>query len=208
MEINIDGNKYKIEVIRKNNKNTYIRVKKGVIYVSTSYLTSNLAIKKIIENNLTSVIKLINKDKLENDDDEYFNYFGKKYRVIYGFSETSFNEGVIYTSNKKNFTKYIDNEIWNVYLKHLCIYYEMFQEDIPKPNLKIRKMRSRWGVCNIKNHNVTLNYNLVKYDIRCLDYVIVHELSHFIYPNHSRDFWTLVGKYCPNYKVLRKKLRE
>ena len=54
-------------------------------------------------------------------------------------------------------------------------------------------MTSRWGVCNIKNHNVTLNYNLSKYDICCLDYVIVHELSHFIHPNHSRDFWHKVG---------------
>ena len=41
----------------------------------------------------------------------------------------------------------------------------------------------------------------------CLDYVIVHELSHFIYPNHSRDFWSLVGKYYPNYKECRKMLK-
>ena len=40
-----------------------------------------------------------------------------------------------------------------------------------------------------------------------LDYVIVHELSHFIYPNHSKDFWTLVGKYYPKYKEVRKYLR-
>ena len=81
-------------------------------------------------------------------------------------------------------------------------------EDIPVPNLKIRKMRTRWGVCNTKNHNVTLNYNLYKYDIECLDYVIIHELSHFIFPNHSKNFWQQVSKYCPNYKEIRRKLKD
>lgn len=69
-------------------------------------------------------------------------------------------------------------------------------------------MTSRWGVCNIKNHNVTLNSELSKYDINALDYVIVHELSHFIHHNHSKDFWLLVGKYYPNYKNIRKMLRN
>ena len=69
-------------------------------------------------------------------------------------------------------------------------------------------MTSRWGVCNIRSHNVTLNYHLLKYDICCLDYVIVHELSHFIHPNHSSDFWNLVGKYYPKYKNARKMLKE
>ena len=69
-------------------------------------------------------------------------------------------------------------------------------------------MTSRWGVCNIKNHNVTLNSELSTYNIECLNYVIVHELSHFIHPNHSKDFWFLVGKYYPNYKEIRKYLRN
>ena len=69
-------------------------------------------------------------------------------------------------------------------------------------------MKTRWGVCNTKNNNVTLNYELYKYDIGCLDYVIVHELSHFIEANHSKKFWMVVEKYYPNYKEMRKKLRE
>ena len=104
--------------------------------------------------------------------------------------------------------KYIDKEIARIYSERMEYYYNKFEERIPVPNLKIRKMTSRWGVCNIKNHNITLNYQLSKYDICCLDYVIVHELSHFIHPNHSRDFWNLVGKYYPDYKKCRKMLKE
>ena len=40
------------------------------------------------------------------------------------------------------------------------------------------------------------------------DYVIVHELCHIPEPNHSAAFWRLVGKYCPDYKQLRRQLQE
>ena len=83
----------------------------------------------------------------------------------------------------------------------------MFEENIPYPNLKIRKMKTRWGVCNRKNNNVTLNSELIKYGYDQIDYVITHELSHFVHFNHSKDFWMTVSKYCPNYKKIRKSLK-
>ena len=43
--------------------------------------------------------------------------------------------------------------------------------------------------------------------LECLDYVIVHELAHLIEPNHSKNFWNIVSKYCSHYKELRKELR-
>ena len=69
-------------------------------------------------------------------------------------------------------------------------------------------MKTRWGVCTKKNITVTLNTNLIKYDIECLDYVIIHELSHFIEFNHSTNFWKIVSKYCKNYKEIKRKLKE
>ena len=44
--------------------------------------------------------------------------------------------------------------------------------------------------------------------MKCLDYVIVHELSHLVYANHSKDFWNLVSVLVPNYKELRKELNN
>ena len=87
-------------------------------------------------------------------------------------------------------------------------YYDKFIEDIPVPSLKIRKMKTRWGVCNTKTKIITLNYELINYNIRCLDYVIVHELAHLLEGNHSKKFWNIVGRYYPNYKDCRKELRE
>lgn len=208
MNIQINNNIYDIEIIRKNNRNTYIRVKKGKIIVTTNYLTTKKSIIDLINNNINSIIKMINSDELRQEKNENFYYFGKKYDVIYGFDDIEFNMNKIYAPNKQKLDKYIDNDIKRIFKSRLDYWYNTFEERIPIPNLKIRKMTTRWGVCNIKNHNVTLNYNLSKYDIKCLDYVIVHELSHFIHHNHQEKFWSLVAKYYPKYKECKKMLKE
>ena len=208
MLVEIDNKEYEVEIIKKNNRNTYVRVKNGKIVVSTNYLTSKSTILKLINDNTDNIIKMIDNDSKKIDREEKFYYFGKEYDVIYGFQEIEFSDDKIYASDENKLKKYIDKEIARIYSERMEYYYNKFEERIPVPNLKIRKMTSRWGVCNIKNHNITLNYQLSKYDICCLDYVIVHELSHFIHPNHSRDFWNLVGKYYPDYKKCRKMLKE
>ncbi len=208
MQIDINGKIYDVDIIKKNNKNTYVRVKNGRIVVTTNYLTGKNSIIKLIRDNEDSIVSMINKDSKRIEKSDNFYYFGKKYDVIYGFKDIDISDDKIYVYDKKCLDKYINKNIYEIYLDRLNYWYNVFEEDIPVPNLKIRKMTSRWGVCNIKNHNVTLNYELSKYDICCLDYVIVHELSHFIHPNHSKDFWNLVGKYYPRYKECRKMLKE
>jgi len=208
MEITLNNQKYYVEIIKKRNKNTYIRVKNGIIYVTTNSFCRKEEIKKLILNNEKSIIKMIEHDNKKQEREENFYYFGNKYDVIYGFNSLEFDEDKIYVKDKKTLDKYLKEDIYNVFKSRLDYWYNIYEEKIPVPNLKIRKMTSRWGVCNIKNHNVTLNYNLSKYDISCLDYVIVHELSHFIYPNHSSNFWLQVSKYYPNYKETRKKLKD
>lgn len=203
----LDHKEYPIEIIRKNNKNTYLRVKDGKIIVTTNYLTSLTTINKLIKNNTTFIDKALNKNNQKKEDDS-FKLFGNSYDIIYGFNDTEIDNNKIYTKDNKSLNKYLSKYIYNIYEERINYYYSLFEENIPIPNLKIRKMTSRWGVCNIKNHNVTLNLELSKYNIECLNYVIVHELSHFIHPNHSKEFWLLVGKYYPNYKDIRKYLRN
>ena len=198
---------YPIVIIRKDNKNTYLRVKDGKIIVTTNYLVGNSKVKKLIEDNASFIIK--NLDKYNNRlSDTSFKLFGKNYDIVYGLPNTEISDNKIYTTDDKTFSKYLFKYINSVYQDRLNYWYNLFEEKIPIPNLKIRKMTSRWGVCNIKNHNVTLNLELSKYNMECLDYVIVHELSHFVYPNHSKEFWNLVSKYYLDYKKIRKQLKN
>ena len=197
---------YQIEIIKKNNKNTYLRVRDNKIIITTNYFTTTKQIDKLINDNKEFINKTLNKN-INKEKDNSFKLFGQKYDIVYGFPNTEIGENKIYTKDEKSLNKYLTKYICNIYEEKLNYWYNTFEEKIPTPNLKIRKMTSRWGVCNIKNKNITLNLELSKYDIKALDYVIVHELSHFIHPNHSKQFWTIVSKYYPNYKETRKYLK-
>ena len=202
-----NNREYEIEIIRKNNKNTYLRVRDGKIVITTNKWTSIRQIEKLIESNRKFINNSIEKNNKKKEDSS-FKLFGAKYDIVYGFPDTEIENNKIYTKDEKTLNKYLTKYITSIYQERLDYYYHLFEERIPIPNLKIRKMTSRWGVCNIKNHNVTLNLELSKYDIEALNYVVVHELSHFIHPNHSKEFWTLVSKYYPKYKEIRKKLKD
>lgn len=70
-------------------------------------------------------------------------------------------------------------------------------------SISFRKNKRTWGSCNFKN-GLNFNILLMKFPIEVMDYVIVHELAHIKYKNHSKDFWDLVAVYCPNYKEIEK----
>lgn len=203
-----DEKEYPITIIRKRIKNTYIRYKNNSIVVTTNYMVSDKKINKLISDNKSLINSWIETSKQNKKDDGLY-IFGVRYDVIYGsFSDVSIMDNRIYVKDENNLNKYLNNLIKKTFKEHLDYWYNRYEKEIPNPNLKIRNMKSRWGVCNIKNNNVTLNSNLIKYDIDCLDYVIVHELSHFIHFNHSKEFWNEVSIYIPNYKEIRKKLRN
>ena len=201
---------FKTEIIRKNNKNTYIRVKDDKVIVTTNYLVSNKQIEKLIYDNKKSIIRMIKNYEQKNANSKIFKLFGKEYDIIYGnlFSKVEVSDNKIFACDEKKLARYLKKYIEQIFKERLLYNYNLFEEKIPYPDLRIRKMKTRWGVCNTKRHIVTLNLELSRYEICYLDYVIIHELSHLIYPNHQKEFWMLVGKYCKNYKVLRKNLRN
>lgn len=65
--------------------------------------------------------------------------------------------------------------------------------------LSLRKQKTRWGSCSSQK-NLNFNWQLVYFDPKIIDYVIIHELSHLVHMNHSKNFWNLVAKYDPEYK--------
>ncbi|MEI6101220.1 MAG: SprT family zinc-dependent metalloprotease [Eubacteriales bacterium] len=78
---------------------------------------------------------------------------------------------------------------------------------IPNPELKIRKMKTRWGSCSPAHKAITLNQLIFAAPRQCVEYVVVHELAHFVQANHSKAFYTVVRSVMPDYKE-RKKLLE
>ena len=69
-------------------------------------------------------------------------------------------------------------------------------------------MKSRWGSCLPFNNKIILNLNLIKTPMCCIEYVILHELSHFKHHNHSKNFYNFITLFMPDWKERKKILDE
>lgn len=211
MKYRIDDYDYDVVITRKSNKNTYIRIKEDLkVHVTTNYFVTDRQIKKLLDNNSDALQKMVAKTSKNMEKSNKFYFLGLVYDIIIvpTFSKIEINDNRIFVKSEVELNKWLKKEVVKIFNERLKIIYNLFEEDIPYPPLKIRKMTTRWGVCNRKLKTITLNFNLIRERLECLDYVIVHELSHFVHFDHSKDFWEVVSKYCPNYKKIRKELRE
>lgn len=71
---------------------------------------------------------------------------------------------------------------------------------IEYPSLYVKKMKTLWGSCSIDRNKVNLNYYLLKAPPACIDYVVLHELAHLIYPKHNKEFYNFLTVYMPDWK--------
>lgn len=98
-------------------------------------------------------------------------------------------------------------------------YQELIREAIPRfiqkwepvvgvtvKGVYLRKMKSHWGSCNCQKQTIRLNTELAKKPPECLEYVLVHEMIHIIEPLHNHNFYGLMNKYLPAWKLIRKKM--
>ena len=84
---------------------------------------------------------------------------------------------------------------------------ELIRETGLVPNkVRIRDIKNAWGSCSA-NKNITISYKLICYSKDAIKYVILHELCHIKYMNHSKDFWNLVATYMTNYKEIKKEFK-
>jgi hypothetical protein len=199
---------YPIKIEKKKNKNAYIRIKDNCIYVIVPIYYTSSMIEKLILENKSSIYHMLEKSQNRNCMNDGFWYLGVRYDIIVTpLYDLEFMGSKVYVSSKSVLDKFVLKEAKHLFLERLEYWYSIFDENIPHPTLKIRCMKTRWGVCNRRNNTVTLNLDLMKYSLDKLDYVIIHELSHFVHFDHSKEFWNVVFKYCPNYKKIRKELK-
>lgn len=211
MKYELDGKEYNVKVVKKNNKNTYLRVLDDMtIYITTNYLTTKRSIIKLLDDNKDHLRVMLTRQSNQNKKKEAFFYLGREYDIIEVsiMDRVEVNDKYIYIPNKKKFDLWYKKELRRVFEERLKYNYERFKEIKKCPELKIRTMKTRWGVYNRVKHTITLNSHLLEYDYDVIDYVIIHELSHIIHFDHSKEFWALVSVYCPDYKKIRKKLKE
>ncbi|MDY3014157.1 MAG: SprT family zinc-dependent metalloprotease [Evtepia sp.] len=102
------------------------------------------------------------------------------------------------------------------YWKETCqqVFGEIMEECYPpfaamgvaRPRLRVRSMKTRWGSCVPGRGSITLNTQLLEAPRSCIVYVAIHEYCHLIHPNHSKDFYHLLGQRMPNWKEEKERL--
>jgi predicted metal-dependent hydrolase len=74
--------------------------------------------------------------------------------------------------------------------------------------VKIKKMKTKWGSCNPRDKRIWINLELIKKPHKHLEYVILHELVHFIERKHNKQFKEIMTRYMPNWEIIRRQLNE
>ena len=75
-----------------------------------------------------------------------------------------------------------------------------------RPVLKVRQMKTRWGVCVPAKRQITFSLRLAEKPRAAVEYVVLHEYAHFVRADHSPAFWAVVARYMPDYKARRRLL--
>jgi predicted metal-dependent hydrolase len=78
--------------------------------------------------------------------------------------------------------------------------------NVPRPTVKFRKMTRKWGVCRPERKEITFSYMLASVPSECIEYVVMHELVHFLHPDHSSRFYERLAELMPDWRERKRHL--
>lgn len=226
MQMEISG--IKIEVQKKNIKNLHLVVAppEGRARVSAPMHLSDESIAMFVRTKLGWIKKQQEKFKKQprQTEREYVSgetlyVWGQQYflRVDYSYKGNSLvlegNEAIL-TVRKESTASQREafvNEWYRALLKEKIETYLPKWEKITGlhcDSWQTKYMTTRWGTCNTNTGKIWLNLQLAKKPIECLEYVILHELTHLKVRNHSKEFVALMDQYMPYWREIKKLLND
>ena len=210
MQVQIGNYIVYVEIEYKSNKNLYARFNDDLkLHITCNRFVSERQILKFINDKEKQLLKMYERALKEQESNNFYYYLGDKYIVVYDetIKKAVIDDNMIFVRDQKMLDKFTKERIISIFQERLDKCALTFDK-LPKYTLRVRKMKTRWGVNNRSNNTITLNTELIKKDVSLIDYVCIHELCHFLEANHSEKFWYQVSLRYPNYKRARKMLRE
>ena len=128
---------------------------------------------------------------------------GRQYIVLGDSTQTGYIIGeneIRYNSNLISINQIYHNECLEYMNDSISNWSKIL--NLHPSKIQIKNLKSKWGSCNSKGV-IIINVKLIKAPLDVIDYVIIHELIHLKYMNHSKGFWDEVSRYCPKYKELK-----
>ena len=210
---------YPIKVLFTNNRNVYFEKKDNIFILKINKLTSldSLYLKEFMEKSIKSFLAKKDLPSMEiNENEKYFYYLGKKifYELNNDLILFNINDEIIQLRKTKSAKP--SKIIWNfLNEKLLLILDKLIIKNIPliypklkKYELKVLNKKSAWGTNYVNKALITFSKYLILFNINIIEYVVIHELVHFLHQNHSKKFWQKINLFCLNYKEKIKALNE
>jgi len=202
-----------MSILVSANKNVPLEVIEGFIRQKGAWIYKHLEYFKEFQANKPA--------KKEYISGESFRYLGRQYRLRVRKSEietVKYFRGFIYLYVKdpddikrkeKLYNQWLNERASIHFNNSLDRMYELVKNfNIPRPEMKIRQMKSRWGSCHREKKVIVLNSDLIKTPKYCIDYVMLHELIHFKHRYHDKEFYNFLASLMPDWKQRKKALDE
>lgn len=211
------------DIVKSNIKNVYIHIKNSKVIVKAPNKMLDSKINKIVDSKKNWIYEKTNKIQEQNyKNGSVIKVLGKDYILHIDFlkitdTKIQLNEGQVLIqlpNNRKNkdnikiIKELVSKLYMNIAEKEVAMQMALVTRIVGiRPNkYRIKQLKTAWGTCT-SNKNITINSELMKYDREVIQYVVLHEICHLKYMNHSKDFWNMVEKYMRNYKEVRSRLK-
>ncbi|MDE6661167.1 MAG: M48 family metallopeptidase, partial [Anaeroplasmataceae bacterium] len=212
--VNVNEETFKVELIYKRaNRKIYLRVKEGIIVITTPVTLSVSKIEDMIKTNFDYIMKYMNSPK---EIEDKIHYLGKVYTL--NIIESSTNEIYVLDNEIRVYSKTpqaIGKLVESLYRNTLINVVERYSKDIlSKFNISFpvdfqyKKVKGYYGECMAKKRIIILSTRLAKYDLKYILSVIYHECAHFKYLNHQKEFYEYLEERYPNYRKIQRELRK
>ncbi|MCI9654066.1 MAG: M48 family metallopeptidase [Acholeplasmatales bacterium] len=214
IQITINQKDIPVELIyKRSNRRIYLRVKAGVVYITTPVKLSLSKVEELIAKNFNFIMKHMKEtEKIDNQ----IHFLGKLYALTFLYDKSNMIE-VKDTEIVLTIKSLLDAEklIQELYKRALIKVVEEYAEEIislfemPKDiEFIFKRVKGYYGECFPKKKKIILSTRLAKYELKYILSVIYHECAHFKYPHHQKEYYEYLEQRYPNYKRIQKELRK
>lgn len=210
-------------------KNIYITIENGEVVIKAPWYTTRNQIQEVVESKREWIMKKLEEYNVsprkakEYEDGEKFQILGESYYLNIYYKDI--NNAILNVENEKielilplsyaeednteQIKKMIDKMYYMIAEKEVESAMEKTRKmvGLAPEEYKIKKIKYAWGTCSSRKV-ITINQNLMMYSRKAIEYVILHEICHLKYMNHSKKFWKMVESYMPDYKEAEKELKK
>lgn len=228
-EIKYGSKRIPFELVRSDRKTLETRVKPDCSVEVRA--PGDLSTEKILEivskrgNWITKKITHFKQYPRENLEKRYVSgethrYLGKQYRLKL-IRDDDYNVKLkgkfLEVHTPDDSPEIVENLLYNWYRDHAEKKFDQILDEamsimkkhgLKRPELRIKRMKRRWGSCIAGKNRIHLNLELIITPTHCIEYVMIHELVHMKIPNHQKEYYRFLDQVLPNWRESKKKLEH